>query len=136
MQKLAIVGEMFLVPDEREDEWWEWEWGGCPGADTGPPLTLTLHRLERCGMSRVGKGGDGGADKGPGRSCIVSSCISNDMFCGKFGNTDDDVLARRRRGRGASTATGAGESPREGDAARDDRGLRSKVDTESPFVCA
>ena len=107
----------------------------CPGPDTGPLLsmTLTLHRPERCGIPRVGEGGDGGAE---GRSCIVSSCISNDMFCGKLGNTDDDVLARRRRGRGASTATGAGESTRAGDAARDDRGLRSTVDTESPFVCA
>ena len=64
---------------------------------------------------------------------MVSSCISNDMFCGRFGKTDDDVLARRRRGRGAGIA---GESPREGDAARDDKGLRSTADIESPFVCA
>ena len=90
---------------------------------------LPLHRLERC--ARIGEGGEGGTDD-PGRSCMVSSCINNDMFCGKFGNTDEDVLARRRRGRGATT-TGActGESPRQGVAARDDRGLRS---TASPFV--
>ena len=109
MEKLAIVGEVFPVPD---DGWWA---GGCAAcAYACPLLPLPLHRLARCGI------GDEGMDKSPERSCMVSSSISIDMFCGTFGNTDDDVLARRRRGHGATTVTGTGESPRAGDAARDD----------------
>ena len=137
MEKLAIVGEMFRVPDEREDEWWAWVWAVCPcPGPTMQLLRLILQRLACCGTPRVGEGGDGGADRSPRRSCMVSSSMSNDMFCGTFGNTDDVVLARRRRGRGATIVTGAGESPREGDAARDDWGLRSTAGVASPFVWA